>query len=480
VMSDWKATHSTSLTAGLDIEMPASDFMNASAIKALIASGAAAVSDVDDAVSRILTPMFAVGVMDEPASSWDWAKLHANVTSAASVASARRLSSSSTVLLKNAGGVLPLKSGASGLGSVAVLGFGSDNAIVHAGGSGSVVPSHVATPLEGLRAKMGPGAKLSFSNGTDIAAAAALAASHEVAIVFAATLSSEGYDRASLSLDDGCPADPPVGRPACDGNTNRQNALISAVARANKRTVVVLSVPGAVLTPWREEVAAVLVNFMPGQQAGNAIADVLFGDVNPSARLPLTFPSRENETALTPAQWPGTPGPLPGAPEPNCSIQLKPDGSVIDCRAHYSERLLVGYRYYDAKQIEPAFPFGHGLSYTTFAISNLVILQDLNTSDTSVQVALVNTGSVAGATIVQLYLGFPAAAGEPPQQLKGFVKQSVEPGQKVQVAFTLTARDRSVWDVGSHAWAAVKGTFTVSVGLSSRDPKAATAPFVVH
>ena len=141
----------------------------------------------------------------------------------------------------------------------------------------------------------------------------------------------------------------------CQGNNKNQNALVAAVAKASASTVVVASVPGAVVLPWVHEVAAVVTNFLPGQQGGNAIADVLFGAVNPSGRLPLTFPNKENETEFSPAQWPGLPDP------------------AHPTYANYSEKLLVGYRYYDAHGIEfsTGFPFGHGLSYANFTYSNL-------------------------------------------------------------------------------------------------------------
>merc|ERR1712048_1250435 len=172
----------------------------------------------------------------------------------------------------------------------------------------------------------------------------------EYAIVFVGTLSHEGGDRASLSLDDGCDG--------CQGNAHKQNEMIAAVAKANAKTIVVASVPGAVLMPWSGDVAAILTNFMPGQQAGNAIADVLFGKVNPSAKLPLTFPNSENDLELSQAQWPG----LPDANKPTY--------------AYYLEKLLMGYRFYDAHNIsfKTGFPFGHGLSYMTFEYSNLTVV----------------------------------------------------------------------------------------------------------
>jgi len=207
-------------------------------------------------------------------------------------------------------------------------------------------------------------------------------------------------------------------------------------------------VPGAVVTPWSGKVAALLTNFLPGQQAGNAIADVLFGIVNPSAKLPLTFPNGENDMNISQAQWPG----LPDSKNPT--------------HAYYSEKLLVGYRYYDAHKINftTGFPFGHGLSYTSFEYS------DLKVSSSIVKFSVRNTGQNSGNEVTQLYLGFPAAAGEPLRQLKGFKKTGLlKPGEVEHVKLILRPRDLSIWDVKKHAWSVVPGRFSVSVGSSSRD-----------
>lgn len=439
VMSDWGATHSASVMQGLDMEMPGDQFMGPVALKAALAAGVVTQNAVNDAVLRVLRPMFAVGVMDEPASTWDWKNLGKNVTTTASLDSARRLSALSTVLLKNEGGLLPLPHGR----KLALLGFAGSNAVVHGGGSGEVAPSYVVSPLEGITAAAGAGAEVQFLNGTDLAMAATLAASADYALVFVGTLSHEGGDRPSLSLDDGCDPDQSG---QCYGNAHHQNELVMAVAKANPKTIVVASIPGAVLMPWSNDVPAILTNFMPGQQAGNAIADVLFGAVNPSAKLPLTFPNVENETALSPAQWPG----LPDAERP--------------LQNYYVEKLLVGYRYYDAYGIKPRFAFGHGLSYTTFRYSGLEV-HDMNVSFT-----VQNSGRVSGAEVAQLYVGFPHDSGEPPLQLKGFRKtKTLAPGASERVEILLASRDLSIWDAAQHAWLFVSGNFKIMVGSSSRD-----------
>ena len=248
--------------------------------------------------------------------------------------------------------------------------------------------------------------------------------------MFVATTSSEGTDRRSLNLQD------------------NGNALVSAVAAANPNTIVVAATPGALLTPWAKEIKALLVNFMPGQEGGNAIADLLFGDVNPSGKLPLTFPNVDNEVNFTKEMYPGT---------------FPDHGNPSQQEASYSEKLLVGYRWYDAHKVAPAFPFGHGLSFTTFHYS------ELQSSTSAVSLTLTNNGSAGGAEVVQLYLSFPAAAGEPPQQLKGFQKVYLQPGEKAQVTLKLSPRDFSIWSVAAHSWQVVSGAFGVAVGSSSRD-----------
>jgi len=241
-----------------------------------------------------------------------------------------------------------------------------------------------------------------------------------------ATSSSEGGDRGNL------------------GFGGDQDGLVTAAAAANPNTVVVAVTPGAVLMPWHASVKSILDVGMPGQEYGNALADVLFGDVNPSGRLAITLPNRENEMNFTESQYPG--------------LDNGHNGT-------YSEKLLVGYRWYDAMTVQPAFPFGHGLSYTTFEYSNL----QTNAGTMTVSVDVKNTGSVAGAEVAQLYLGYPRGAGEPPQQLRGFDKIQLASGASGTVTFQLRAKDFSIWDVNVHDWQLVHGVFAVYVGSSSRD-----------
>eukprot|EP00041_Stephanoeca_diplocostata_P020071 m.441232 g.441232 ORF g.441232 m.441232 type:complete len:765 (+) comp21468_c0_seq4:58-2352(+) len=427
VMSDWGATHSTSINEGLDQEMPSAHFMG-DALLQKIGNGVSEAT-LDASVRRILTTMFKVGVIDAPADTWSWEKLQRNVTSEGAAASARKLSAESHVLVKNDDAVLPIKKSA----KIALIGLADNRTIVHAGGSGSVVPSFIATPQFGLAAA---GCEdVTFKYGfDDVQGAAATAKESDIAIVFVGTLSSEGRDRPSLSLDDG-------------GPESNQNELVAAIASAQPNTIVVMSVPGATLMPWYKDVKGVVVNFMPGQQAGNAVADVLTGAVNPSGKLPLTFPNKENETELSPAQWPGLPDPA------------KPT------YAKYSEKLEVGYRYYDAHGIEftTGACFGHGLSYTSFEYSDLVV------SKREIRVTIKNTGSVAGAEVVQAYAALPSSAEEPPKRLVTFAKVLLEAGASTQVTMDIADIALSVWDVTSHSAVIPDGEFKIFVGSSSRD-----------
>ena len=428
VMSDWGATHSTSLPAGLDMEMPDGRYLNPSKVVDGMRQGNISEARVDDAVLRILTPMFAVGVMDAEPDAWDASKHSVNASTEENIATARNLSAHSTVLLKNSG-VLPLKASA----RIAVIGLADVKTTIYGGGgSGEVVASHSVSPLEALSAySVAHGGSSTYSEGVgDVASAVAAARVADVAVVFVGTTSGEGQDRPNLALP------------------SEQDTLVRAVAAAQPHTVVCVASPGAVLLPWSGDVAAILATFMPGQQAGPAITSLLYGEVNPSGKLPLTFPNMENEVNLTPEQWPGVPA----------------RGEKFT-QANYTEQLLVGYRYYDQMNVDftTGFPFGHGLSYTTFSYSKL------KTKPNSVSCTITNTGTAAGAEVVQLYLGFPTSANEPPHQLKGFQKVTLGPGEQGEVVFSLTPRHFSIWNSKCRMWTEVPGRFGVHVGSSSRD-----------
>jgi beta-glucosidase len=278
--------------------------------------------------------------------------------------------------------------------------------------------------------------RVSYADGSDPAAAARTAAAAQIAIVFVHTDETEGEDRRNLELP---------------GNQDR---LIASVAAANPRTIVVLNTGGPVLMPWAGSVAGIVEAWYPGQEDGNAIAAILYGDVNPSAKLPLTFP--RTATAIPTAdktQWPG-----------------------VDGRSVYSERLDVGYRWYDATHTQPLFPFGFGLSYTTFRLSHLVVEParlELKSgaipAEVRVKLDVTNTGKRKGAEVVEIYVGQPPANGEPPHQLRGFAKVQLEPGETKQVRLELDRRSFSIFDPSRHGWMVPDGTYEIFAGTSSRD-----------
>jgi beta-glucosidase len=262
-----------------------------------------------------------------------------------------------------------------------------------------------------------------------IAAAVAAARKAEVALVFVGDHTSEGADRTTLSL----PGD--------------QDALIAAVAAANPQTVVVLNTVGPVTMPWLDQVAGVVQGWYPGEEAGNAIAAVLYGDVDATGRLTVTFPRGEDHPALlSPARFPGT-----------------------NAQADYDEGLLVGYRGYHATGETPLFPFGYGLSYTTFALSDFTLKPVAGQHVPSASVRLTNTGKRAGTQTVQLYLTFPADSGEPPRQLVGFAQATLAPGASAVVELAVAADAGRVWDVASKGWRQPIGTYRLEVGTSSAD-----------
>jgi len=436
VMSDWGATHSTVLAAksGLDQQMPDDSFFGAALLKA-VQSGEIEERLIDEKVERILSALYAVGAMDRPATG----DINANVTSPLRAGIARDLAARSTVILKNEKDILPLDHNKLPKG-VAVLGSAAKDApIVAGGGSGHVDAPYIITGYEGIRERLdGTAAGPVVYKPTDsIADAVAAAKAADVAIVFVATSSGEGWDRHNLSL----PAN--------------EDALVAAVAAAQPNTIVVVTSPGHILMPWAGQVAGIAICFMPGQEAGHGIADILFNVVTPTAHLPLTMPNIENEMEMTQAQYPGLPAAQP-------------------LHAEYSEKLLVGYRWYNAKGVKPLFCFGHGLTYTTFDYSDLTVTHFAE--EVIVKVGVKNTGHNGVYDIPQLYLTFPDSAGEPPRQLKGLRPTvPIWPGEEAEAIFALSPRDFSVWDETSHAWRYLANEeFVVEVGRSSCDLRSKT------
>jgi beta-glucosidase len=535
VSSDYGATHSTSASAeaGLDQEMP-SDGYYGTALAAAVSSGQVALPTLNQMVTRILTEMFRFNEFNDPPGA-----AQAIATTPAHQAVATSVAEAGTVLLKNTGGTLPLP--ASGAGGIAVIGPAASAAPVDAGGGSAHVTAAVTdTPLHGIQAAAGPGTSVSYTQGlptdtalspipsADLTASGTLKAPETGTYILG--LQSPGQ-RATLSLDgkeilDDPGAQPPVTSVGVNlqaGQTYRvqvpgagpstrltwatpsqlapwiahavaaaraaktavvvvsddteseavdraslnlpsaQNELISAVAAANPHTVVVIDAGAPVVMPWISQVASVVDAWYPGESNGTALANVLFGNVDPSGHLPVTFPVDLSQVpASTPAEFPGV------------------NGQVL-----YSEGIDVGYRYYDAKNETPLFPFGYGLSYTHFSYSHLTVTprqvhngasdpgptscrcNGQSARQVTVSATVTNTGRVAGSDVVQLYLGDPKAAGEPPRQLKGFQKVSLRPGQSTTVHFHLNGHDLSYWNDAANGWVLPDGQYRVYVGDSS-------------
>jgi beta-glucosidase len=415
VFSDFGAVHSTvpSANAGLDLETPTGTYFG-SALKTAVQNGTVKTATIDDKLVRRYTKMIEAGIFDRAVTTTP-------IPAKANGAVSRHLAEEGMVLLRNSGNLLPLNKAT--LKSIALIGH--DAAKTGGGGSSHVKPLYTVKPSDGLKSRAGAGVTVTTDDGSSTSSAAAAAKAADVAIVMVEDSESEGKDRTGLALS---------------GN---QDALVSAVAAANKKTIVVSKTGGPILMPWVDQVPAILQAWYPGEEDGNAVADVLFGAFNPSARLPVTFPRKESDQpADTAAQYPGTNG-----------------------TAHYSEGIFVGYRHYDAKNIAPLFPFGYGLSYTSFQYANLKVTGNVVEADVT------NTGTATGAEIAQLYVGSPstAAAPEAPQELQGFQKVLLKPGQTGHVTFTLTNRSFSYWNTTSHGWRIAGGQYRIMVGGSSRN-----------
>ena len=416
VQSDYTATHNAvaSATAGLDLSMKPDHYSDE--VKTAIANGQLSESFVDQMLLRRFGVMFRLGWFDHPPQPHP-------IPAQQNGAVARAIAAQGIVLLKN-DNQLPLD--AANIHSVALIGPYAGAAHTGGGGSSAVAPLYTVTPQEGLKEVGGAALAITYNDGADPSAAAAAAKAAAVAIVMVGNKDRENQDRPNLSLPD------------------NQDQLISAVAAANPHTVVVLKTGGPVLMPWLDQVSAVLEAWYPGEEDGHAVADVLFGRTSPGGKLPITFPKAEADVpAHTPEQYPGVNG-----------------------VATYSEKLLVGYRWYDAQKIAPLFPFGFGLSYTTFKLANLKI-SGPSSGTVTVESDITNTGQREGADVVQVYVGFPSNAGEPPKQLTGFQRVTLRPGQSQHVAITLAPRSFSVWDTNANKWTLVPGAHSIFVGDSS-------------
>jgi beta-glucosidase len=456
VVSDWQATHSTvkASAAGLDHEEPGEIFYGP-AMKKAVQSGQVPMTELDDHVRRILRSMFASGVVDDPPQ-----KSVVDVVGGFEVA--QRAAEQSIVLLKNDDAQLPLN--ASALRSVAVIGAHSDVGMISGGGSAQVDPPggnailppgkgqtrwlepmwFPTSPLKAIRAKL-PRANIQYDPGTDVSSAAALAKAADVAIVFAFQWESEDMDLDSLALPE------------------HQDELIAKVAAANPHTVVVLETGGAVTMPWVRQVNAIVEAWYAGSKGADAVANVLFGEVNPGAKLPITFPLSDADLPHPTLVKPPVESTTQKG-DPDAWKKIAP--GLPPFQISYDEGLKVGYKWYDAEKKPVLFPFGHGLSYTTYSYSNLKVEDGKRVR---VSFTLQNTGARDGAEVAEVYASLPAAADEPPKRLVGWSKVKLNAGESREVAVEIDRQYLSVYDPGAHAWKLVPGEYSFQVGGSSQD-----------
>jgi beta-glucosidase len=439
VLSDWGGTHSTTKAAlaGLDNEEPGSQYFG-DKLKKAVEGGEVPLSRLNDMVQRIVRTEFAMGIVDNPPRG-------RVVDPFTGAETSQTIAEQGSVLLKNAGGQLPLN--AATVKSIALIGSHADSGVLSGGGSAQVdAPGSgpglwgrpvwfPSSPLKAIRARA-PKAKVEFIDGADPAAAAALAKTAEIAIVFVNQPTSEGRDLPTLTLPD------------------KQDDLVAAVAASNPRTIVVLETGGPAAMPWIEHVSAALEVWYPGVKGADALARTLFGDVNPCAKLPVSFANTDAD--------------LPHATVPG--IELLPPsagrggpGRMPEFDINYTEGLKVGYKWFEAENKQPLFAFGEGLSYTTFAYSGLKVGME------NVSFTVKNTGKRAGAEIAQVYVGLPAEAKEPPKRLVAWEKIPLEPGQSKTVTLKLEPKFLSIFNESKDDWELLPGTYKILVGGSSRN-----------
>jgi beta-glucosidase len=458
VLSDWQGAHSTvkASAAGLDHEEPGELFFG-DAMKEAVQSGRVPMAEVDDHVRRILRSMFACGVIDDPPQ-----KSVVDVVGGFEVA--RNIAEHSTVLLRNDQAQLPLD--ASRVHSIAVIGAHSDVGMISGGGSAQVDPPggnaimpagkgqtrwqepvwFPTSPLQAIRAKA-PGAKVQFDPGTDSSSAVALAKTADVAIVFAYQWESEGMDLDSLSLPE------------------HQDELIAVVAAANPHTIVVLETGGPVTMPWAGQVSGILEAWYAGTQGAEALANLIFGDVNPSAKLPITFPRSEADLPHRSVVQP--PRESTTGDEPDAWKKIA--AGLPAFQTTYDEGLKVGYKWYDAEKKQVLFPFGYGLSYSTYSYSNLRVTPGGTPGGNGrLNFTVTNTSNRAGVEIAEVYAALPAAAAEPPKRLVGWSKVKLNPAESKEVVVEIDPQYLSIFNADQNTWQLVPGDYTFLVGGSSQ------------
>jgi beta-glucosidase len=466
VMSDWGGVHSTDLAAmnGMDLEMGTrppydSNYLAEPFLEGL-KSGKYPMSVLDDKVGRILYVMFKLNLIQDPNAPATNSEDAGVLSTKAHQDIARRVAEEAIVLLKN-DGLLPLNPAK--IKTIAVIGANADAKFAHGGGAAIIKAPFEITALEGISNRVGSDVKIIYAQGytapagrgrrdkgdkvppppkvnADLISDAVAAAKSADVVIYVGGLNhnggydTEGTDRPNLKLPGG------------------QDELLDQIVKANPKTVVVFMGGGAVeMGPWLKKTPALLYAWYPGMEGGNALARVIFGDVNPSGKLPCTFPKRlDDSPAHALDAYPGT------------------NGTVT-----YKEGLLVGYRWFDTKNIEPLFPFGYGLSYTTFKYSKLKIIPDKDQTHpgvVTVEFEIANTGDREGAEVAQIYVEeLKPSVMRPVKELKQFVKVSLQPGESRKVSLQLDRRAFAYYDPEKNAWVAEKGDYRILVGASSRD-----------
>jgi beta-glucosidase len=429
VVSDWGATHSDyeAFNAGLDIQMPDSSHFNEKNLKAALDAKKISMNQIDETCERIMRGWY--GLPAEKRYPCDGGIcINRNVSTPEHKELARKVSAQSTVLLKNDDNLLPLKKDKTL--KIALIGSDASKPYTAGSGSGHVSDSNVAvSPMQAFERL---GYQVTNSTGCEGGkdhrdAAASTAADADVAIVFVSATSGEGHDRADLKLS------------SVGGCKYAQEDLIEAVAAKQKKTIVVMVAPGPIRTDWRDKVAAIFCAFLPGEQYGNAITDLIFGDTMPQAKLPVTMPLGENDQGMTTHQWPGIP-----------SKDFHGHKEVV-----YSEGQIVGYRWYDKHKVSPPFPFGHGLTYGGYKYS------DLKVEGRTISFNVAGKG----CDTPQVYISYPEATSATPAKVLRYFQKTCE---STSISYTLTDRDISTWDVNKKQWVVVKGTFGLIVAPASQ------------
>lgn len=444
VLSDWGGTHSTvkASHAGLDQEQPQENFYG-DAFKKAVQDGSISMAELDEHARRVLRAEFAAGLVDNP--------IHKSVVDVfGDLAKARKIEDGSIVLLKNTDNLLPLDKNS--IKSIAVIGDHADYGMISGGGSAQVDPpgapsprwlEHVwfpTSPLKSIEAKA-PSAKVEFASGKDLDAAAELAKKSDVAIVFVQQWESEGMDLPDLSLPDD------------------QDKIVEAVAKANPKTIVVIESGTAVTMPWVHDVGAITEAWYAGSAGSDAVADILFGDVNPSAKLPITFPKSVDDL----------PHPKIAQPPPHsqdASPVMRMEDAKPTFAVHYDEGVKIGYKWYDAENKQVLFPFGFGLSYTTYSYSDLKVSEG---HEPKVTFKVTNTGSRAGVEVAEVYAELPAEAQEPPKRLVGFTRVALAAGESKEVSVSVPRQYLEIFDEAANGFKLVPGDYSFMVGGSSQE-----------